>query len=220
MEEKESKSTVKRAIEKLIVRNDKWIEHIIQEDVPASHRMFAAESYYRSFWESAEHSIILIDEDYSIIDVNPAFCDLVEMTAAEICTKNLKDFIPCYNLHTDMVNIDAMVRGDQYSFSDDHCVQSKPTKKPVPVRIVATRVPASLQHPFRHIVMHIYEKGDDGYPLQIPSPVYQGSWGDVLKKAVKEHFTGVLITLVVLFVLCATSGGLAPIIQKLFEWLM
>lgn len=210
---------ITKAVEDLIVKSDKWIEHIALKNTPLSHKMFAAESYYKAFWQNAEHAMLLLDENFKIVDVNPAFCELVQITAADATTKSFRELVPDYRFRTDYVNIKSIIHGDQYSFSGDNDIrESFDNNKLIPVRIVATRVPANLHHNFKHIIMHIYELAPyNDQILRQPTPVREETWGEILKCCVKTHFVGALVTIFTIILLVACSGGLSPILQKLVE---
>lgn len=220
MESPETPETpITKEIEELIVKSDKWIEHIAEKGTPLSHKMFAAESYFKAFWQNAEHAMLLLDENFKIVDVNPAFCELVQITAAEATTKSFRELVPDYRFRTDYVNIKSIIHGDQYSFSGDNDIKEEfSNKKLIPVRIVATRVPANLHHNFKHIIMHIYELSpyNEQY-LRQPKPDHKETWGDVFRCCLKKHFVAALITLSTILILAACAGGLNPLLQKLLE---
>lgn len=204
-------------IAKLIVKSDRWIEHIADSEAPYSHRMFAAESYYNAFWEHSEHAIILLDDKCNILEANPAFCEMVNVTAAEATSKNFQDLIPSYHYRTDYVNIKSIIKGDIYSVQTDNEINHEFTgKRKIPVRIVATRVPSSLQHPFRHIVMHIYElDAFEGAHQVVSMPPM--TFNQTLCKSIQEHFAAFLFAIVSIIFMIALQGHLGDLFLKLME---
>lgn len=180
--------------------------------------MFAAESYYNAFWEHSEHAIIILDEDCNIIEVNPAFCELIGVTTAEATSKNFKDLIPSYHYHTDYVNIKSIIKGDVYSTQTDNELNHEfMNKRKIPVRIVATRVPSSLQHPFRHIIMHIYEL--EAFSEPKPILMQTASFKQTIQKAVYDNFSKVLFALIAIMMMIALQGHLGELLSKMFQLL-
>lgn len=187
-------------INKLVQRSDQWIEHIAGDDAPPSHRMFAAESYHKAFWEEADHAIILLDEKLNIIEANDSFCELMDITPAEASKKSFRELVPGYRLHTDYQNITALIEGRNSSFQVDEVIEAK---RPIKVRIVAKRVPTALHRPFRLIIMHIYESEIFQEFNVSPKEVQPKSLKQAFFNGVQQNFGGVLFTIVLIIFMIA-----------------
>ena len=75
------------------IRPDKnWIEISENAEIPAT-RMFTSESYYRSFWDLAEHGVVLVDNNKQIIYANPFIGMIYERTKFEKRGHQYENFI-------------------------------------------------------------------------------------------------------------------------------
>lgn len=171
------------SVDTLVEENRKWLEHSVKQSIPITHRMFVNESYYKSFWEYADHAIIIADKDKNIIEANPAFCELLGITPMEARKVNIFNLIPEFHCQTDFTNINAIISGDVYSFTSDSLVQKgiNGDSKYIPVRIVATRVPSQLHENFQHIIIHIYLRGWQSSPISEGEILKSVSWSDAIK---------------------------------------
>lgn len=130
-------------------------------DATTSHVMFTSQSYLDSFWIHAEHGIFLLDENCNIIDANPYFLDIIGCTLTELHTKKLSDITPHEFHRTDFTNINAIILGKQYSYSRDiEVLNPDDHNKLIPVKLIATRIPSSLNYPFKHIIVQVYPRLD------------------------------------------------------------
>lgn len=216
--QQDKESLLTQTNEKDPVRPDKeWLEHIKQEKSSFSHRIFTDYSYYLSFWQNSEHSIILIDESGSIIACNPHFCDLVDQTIGELKNKSFFDLIDKKHFKRDIVNIQEVIDSAIYSYSTESQIE-KHHSNIIPVQLIATRIPATLSHPFRHIVVHLYELHD---ATIVRNPTYEKvkngiyGWKELFLQPwfVKLAF----VFLIILMVLITLSGHLIPVVDKLLE---
>lgn len=198
----------------VVKADDQWLKHIKEEDAPFSHKMFTDSSYHMTFWEKANHGIILIDEEGDIISANPYFCDMVGKTISELRHQSFYKLIDSRYFKKDILNIEEVINSAVYSYQSD--TQLIKHKNLVPVRVLATRVPATLSHPFRHIIIHLYRLRD----VQIiKNPDYEKTknyiygWKELFLQPwfVKCAF----IFLSLLAILVSLSGHLVPILEKL-----
>lgn len=194
--------------------DEEWLEHIKEENTPYSHKMFTDPSYHLSFWQKANHGIVLIDEEGSIITANPYFCDLVDKSISELRHESFYKLIDARYFKKDILNINEVINSAAYSYQSD--TQLTKQTKLVPVRILATRVPSTLSHPFRHIIIHIYRLRDVHI---VKNPEYEKTknyifgWKELLLQPwfIKSAF----VFLTILAVLLSLSGHLVPILEKL-----
>lgn len=206
--------------DKDIVRPDKeWLEHIQTTKSSYSHRIFTEYSYYLSFWQNAEHSIILIDEEGKIIACNPHFCDLVGQTVAELKKRSFFELIDRKHFKRDIVNMQEVIDSSVYTYSADTQLENQNIhSNKIPVQLIVTRIPATLSHPFRHIVIHIYELHD---ATIVRNPTYEKvknniyGWKELFLQPwfVKLAF----VFLIILMILITLSGHLIPVVDKLLE---
>lgn len=204
-------------VNEIVKVDNSWLEHISREDSPKSHRMFTDQSYHFSFWQNAEHSIILIDEDGNIITANPRFLTLTGNTLAELQECNFFDMIDRKNFRRDQANIEAIIDSNIYSYVSKTKILSKSSKKDyIPVKVVATRVPSTLNHPFRHIIVHLYEMPDKRVVKNSEvTDMEPFEWKRLFSQV---WFVKMCFWLVgLLAVLVSLSGHLQPILEKLLE---
>lgn len=204
-------------VDELVRADRNWLEHILDADSPKSHRMFTEQSYHYSFWQNAEHSIVLIDEDGNIITANPRFLTLTGNTLPELQECNFFDMIDRKHFRRDQANIEAIIDSNIYSYVSKTKILGKNSKKDyIPVKVVATRVPSTLNHPFRHIVIHLYEMPDKRV-------VKNSEVTDMEPFEWKRLFTQVWFVKMcfwlvgLLAILISLSGHLHPILEKIME---
>lgn len=198
----------------LVKPDETWLEHINDDNTPFSHKMFTDPSYHSSFWEKANHGVILIDEEGNIITANPYFCNLVGKSIGELRNQSFYQLIDERYFKRDILNINEIIDSAAYSYQSDTQVINHKTL--IPVQILATRVPATLSHPFRHIIVHMYKLG--GAQI-VKNPSYEKTknyiygWKELVFQPwfIKLAF----IFLTILVVLISLSGQLVPILEKL-----
>lgn len=194
--------------------DEEWLEHIKEDDAPFSHKMFTDGSYHSSFWQNANHGIILIDEEGEIITANPYFCDLVGKSISELRHQSFYKLIDGRYFKKDILNINEVINSAAYSYQSDTQLVKK--EDLVPVRVLATRVPATLSHPFRHIIIHLYKLRDRHIvrnPEYEKTKNYVYGWKELFLQPwfVKCAF----VFLTILVILISLSGHLVPILEKL-----
>lgn len=203
-----------------IVQLDKeWIEHIQGEDAHSSHRMFTSESYYKSMWESAGHAIMIIDSNGEILEANTYCLELLEATGAEVENSQMKDIIPDPLWKEEYANFKTVLNGQRYKSTSEIEINTiNKKKKLVPVRMIVTRVPASLTRPFQHSIIHIYEL----QPLTNIESTYGGgpdyanmSWTQLLKSIVVNHIGKVIATIITIVLALLMSGNLMNVIDRI-----
>lgn len=205
--------------DEVVYADEEWLAHIHNPNTPYPHKMFTDQAYHFSFWQNAEHSIILIDEAGKIISANPRFCNLIDTTLAEIKGNSFYELIDSRFFKRDLVNIEAIIDSKVYSYINRSQIKTNKKKTNlIPVKVVATRVPATLNHPFRHVIIHLYEMPDatiirnrEVVDLQMQAD----GWKGVLRQ---PWFIKSAIWLVALLaILISLSGNLLPLIEKLID---
>lgn len=179
--------------------------------------MFTSQSYYDSFWATAEHGIILCDNKGKIISANPYMRDLLHAQLSDLQSRNIFTLISERFLKQDYTNINAIINSNIYSYSTDNEFKEphNPTKL-IPVHIVATRVPSSLHQPFQHLIIHIYEMRGAVLYDNIPSSIKEsGDWKSIIKQPWFLKWCFALLSLII--ILTSISGQLFPLIQKILE---
>lgn len=203
----------------MAVRADQdWLEDTANSPV-SSVRMFTSESYHRSFWDLAEHGIVLLDADKNIIEANPYFVQLVGMSAADLEGKNISEIVTTRHWRTDNVNLNALIKGSYYSYSNEEEIIHIGVKSTdlVHVRIIVTRVPSTLTDEFQHFLVQVYkiEKAIqiDGQPFVNQA---NQSYSNIIKNLLMQPWfvQTALWVLLILIVALTLSGNLMPVIEK------
>lgn len=198
-----------------------WIDYIKGSNAMASHVMFSSQSYLDSFWIHAEHGIFLLDENTNIIDANPYFLDMLDCTLAEVQTKKLADITPNEFHRTDFTNINAIILGKQYSYTKDSELTKKMDKgNLIPVKLVATRVPSSLNYPFKHIIVQVYPRlnYDDMKKFGLTYTEDKSLLSIFKSLLFQPWFTKSLFALIAFIcIILAFSGDLAMVINKCID---
>lgn len=206
----------------MAVRTDEeWMKST--KDSPVSSvRMFTSESYHRSFWDLAEHGVVLLDKDKNIIEVNPYFVQLVGISAADLEGRNIAEIVGNRYWRSDNVNMNALMKGSYYSYSNDEEIIHITARQNdlIPVRIIITRVPSTLTEEFQHFIVQVYKIEKtvqvDGQPFV--NQINQ-SYGNILKNLLMQPwFVKTALWLIfILIIALALSGNLMPIIEKLIH---
>lgn len=202
---------------KLVKADETWLEYIKKDDTPNSHKMFTDQSYHYSFWQNAEHSIILIDEKGNIISCNPRFLTLTGNTLAQLKGCNFYDMIDRRYFRADQINLEAIVNSNIYSHvGKTQIATNRKDKHLIPVKMVATRVPSTLNHPFRHLVVHLYEMPD---AVIVRNREVQDMQPFEFKRLfLQPWFVKSAMWLIgLLAILISLSGQLQPLLHKLIE---
>lgn len=203
----------------MAVRADQdWLDDTANSPV-SSVRMFTSESYHRSFWDLAEHGIVLLDADKNIIEANPYFVQLVGMSAADLEGKNISEIVTTRHWRTDNVNLNALIKGSYYSYTNEEEIVHIGAKSTdlVQVRIIVTRVPSTLTDKFQHFVVQVYkiEKAVqiDGQPFVNQA---NQSYSNIVKNLLMQPWfvQTALWILLILIVALTLSGNLMPVIEK------
>ena len=196
-----------------------WINHLQGDDSSTAQRMFSSESYYKTFWEYSLNGVIIIDECGTIIEANPAFCDLLGLTFNEVHGENIKRFVADGEFREDMRIIDTLVVGKAIDVVKEEYVKFKfKDGGPfVPVRLKAVRIPTTINGKFRHILVQFYDQrkaykgGDDG-DLDMSKP-----WSYLIKVILFKHFGKVASVLLFLLFMVALSGNLGQVVTAIIE---
>lgn len=201
--------------------DDTWMEDA-QNSSTSSVRMFTTESYHRSFWDLAEHGIVLLDADKNIIEANSFFVNLVGISAADLEGRNIADIVDGRYLRTDNINLNAILNGRYYSYStDEEITQIRGNRHQlIPVRVIVTRVPSTLTDGFQHFIVQIYKIERtvqiNGQPFVNQN---EQSFTNILKNLLMQPwFVKTALWIIFILIIALTlSGNLMPIIEKLIN---
>lgn len=205
-----------------VVRSDKeWLEVSENAEVPAT-RMFTSESYYRSFWDLAEHGVVLVDNNKQIIYANPYFVHLIGITGAELIGMHISEIIDTRYWNVDNVNMNALIRGGQYSYSnEEHIVRhANKNNELIQVRVIVTRVPSTLTADFQHFIVQVYKIERavqvNGQPFVNQN---EQSYTNIFKNLLMQPWfiKTALWFLAILVIMLTLSGNLMPVIEKLLN---
>lgn len=205
-----------------VVRSDKeWLEISENAEVPAT-RMFTSESYYRSFWDLAEHGVVLVDNNKQIIYANPYFVHLIGITGAELIGTHISEIIDTRYWNVDNVNMNALIRGGQYSYSnEEHIVRhANKNNELIQVRVIVTRVPSTLTADFQHFIVQVYKIERavqvNGQPFVNQN---EQSYTNIFKNLLMQPWfiKTALWFLAILVIMLTLSGNLMPVIEKLLN---
>lgn len=200
------------------LKREEWLEYISRDDAPISHKMFTCQSYFDSFWERCDHGILILDENCNVIEANPYFLDLIGSNLTEIKNKSLQDVVSERTIVADYTNITSIIKANQYSYETNTEVNYKfKGVKLIPVKLIASRVPSTLNLPFQHVIVHIYEI-KDAFVYTENDYICNKSWGELLKIWFsKGWFTKwLLVLLTIIILILGYNGNLLDFIQMLF----
>ena len=204
----------------LVRPDEKWIEDT-KESEYSSVRMFTSESYHRSFWSLLEHGVVLLDEQYKIIEVNPYFVELIGVQAANLIGTDIREYISPEFVHKDTVVMDSLIDGLDSSYCHDESIVKQDRRKTIiPVRIIVTRVPSHLLEDFQHFIVQVYKKNT---ATEINGQQYirkvDQTWGDIFKGLfLQPWFAKFFIWFIfIIIVLVTLSGDLLPLIDRIFS---
>lgn len=205
-----------------VVRSDKeWLEVSENAEVPAT-RMFTSESYYRSFWDLAEHGVVLVDNNKQIIYANPYFVHMIGVTSAELIGMHISEIVDTRYWNVDNVNMNTLIRGGQYSYSnEEHIVRhAGRNNELIQVRVIVTRVPSTLTADFQHFIVQIYKIERavqvNGQPFVNQN---EQSYTNIFKNLLMQPWfiKTALWFLAILVVMLTLSGNLMPVVEKLLN---
>jgi PAS domain S-box-containing protein len=205
-----------------VVRSDKeWLEVSENAEVPAT-RMFTSESYYRSFWDLAEHGVVLVDNNKQIIYANPYFVHMIGITSAELIGMHISEIIDTRYWNVDNVNMNTLIRGGQYSYSnEEHIVRhANKNNELIQVRVIVTRVPSTLTADFQHFIVQVYKIERavqvNGQPFVNQN---EQSYTNIFKNLLMQPWfiKTALWFLAILVIMLTLSGNLMPVIEKLLN---
>lgn len=205
-----------------VVRADKeWLDVSENAEVPAT-RMFTSESYYRSFWDLAEHGVVLVDNNKQIIYANPYFVHMIGVTSAELIGMHISEIVDTRYWNVDNVNMNTLIRGGQYSYSnEEHIVRhAGRNNELIQVRVIVTRVPSTLTADFQHFIVQIYKIERavqvNGQPFVNQN---EQSYTNIFKNLLMQPWfiKTALWFLAILVIMLTLSGNLMPVIEKLLN---
>lgn len=205
-----------------VVRPDKdWLEVSENAEVPAT-RMFTSESYYRSFWDLAEHGVVLVDNNKQIIYANPYFVQMIGITGAELIGMHISEIVDTRYWNVDNVNMNTLIRGGQYSYSnEEHIVRyTGRNNELIQVRVIVTRVPSTLTEDFQHFIVQVYKIERavqvNGQPFVNQN---EQSYTNIFKNLLMQPWfiKTALWFLAILVIMLTLSGNLMPVIEKLLN---
>lgn len=203
----------------MMVRADNdWLDRSATSEV-SSVRMFTSESYHRGFWDLAEHGIALVDKDKRIIEANPAFVQMVGISAAELEGMAVSEIVDTRYWRSDNVNMNALIRGAQYSYTSEEEINHHEGRNInlIPVRVIVTRVPSTLTEDFQHFVVQIYKIEKtvqiNGQPFVNQN---EQTYGNIFKNLLTQPwFIKTAVWLIaILAIMLTLSGNLMPVLEK------
>jgi PAS domain S-box-containing protein len=71
-----------------------------------------SEARFRAVFENALNGVALFDEEFALIDLNPAFCRLLDRSRDSIVNRRLADFVPA-DRHAEFQEIDSKLASDK-----------------------------------------------------------------------------------------------------------
>lgn len=201
--------------------DEEWMKDA-QASETSSARMFTSESYHRSFWDLAEHGIVLLDKDKNIIEANSYFVNLVGISPADLEGRNISEIVGPRYWRTDNINLNTLLKGKCYSYTNDEELISNSNHREhlVPVRIIATRVPSTLTDDFQHFIVQVYKIQRtveiNGQPFIRQN---EQSFANIFKSLLMQPwFVKTALWVIFILILALTlSGNLIPIIDKFFS---
>lgn len=201
--------------------DEQWLSDTETSEV-SSVRMFTSESYHRSFWDLAEHGIVLLDNNKNIIEANPYFVQLVGISQADLEGRAISEIVAARYWRSDNVNLNALIKGSYYSYSNEEEIVHIAGKhnELIPVRVIVTRVPSTLTDQFQHFIAQVYkiEKAVqiDGQPFVNQA---NQSFSDIIKGLLMQPWfvQTALWIIFVLIIMLTLSGNLMPVIEKLIN---
>ena len=205
-------------MEKKVQGSKEWMNYIQGGDATDGQCMFSSESYYDSFWSDAAHGVAIISEEGSVIDANPAFCQLLDIPYNEACGLHIRDFVADGAWREDMRTIDTIAIGrlgettteERWKF---HLNNNGPF---IPVRIRAIRIPTNRAQVFKHIILHVYDLRSTRYDVQ-GTNWSNKTWGEIWKEVLMNHFGKIAFILITLFILLGLNGTLGETVDKAIE---
>lgn len=206
---------------KAVRLNKDWLEVSENAEVPAT-RMFTSESYYRSFWDLAEHGVVLVDNNKQIIYANPYFVQMIGITGAELIGMHISEIVDTRYWNVDNVNMNTLIRGGQYSYSnEEHIVRhAGRNNELIQVRVIVTRVPSTLTEDFQHFIVQVYKIERavqvNGQPFVNQN---EQSYTNIFKNLLMQPWfiKTALWFLAILVIMLTLSGNLMPVIEKLLN---
>lgn len=206
---------------KVVRADEDWINDTKTSPV-SSVRMFTSESYHRSFWDLAEHGIVLLDANKNIIEANPYFVQMIGITAADLEGRNIAEIVGGRHWRTDNINLNALMKGTYYSYTNEEEIVAVEHGRNnlIPVRVIVTRVPSTLTEDFQHFVVQIYkiEKA-----VQINGQPFVNQVNQPLENIFKTLLTQkwfvqtALWVISILIVCLLLSGNFAQVFEKIFN---
>lgn len=201
--------------------DDEWLKDASTSESSSS-RMFTSESYHHSFWSLLEHGVVLVDENKNIIEANPYFVQMIGISAAELVGMHISDIIDARYWRADNVNMNAIIRGVQSSYSsDEELVQHQGRRTElIPVRVIVTRVPSTLTDQFQHFIVQVYKIEKviqiNGQPFVNQN---EQSYGNIFKNLLMQPwFIKTALWVICILVLMLTlSGNLMPVLEKIMN---
>ena len=203
---------------RIVQGSQEWIEYTMTTDATDGQRMFSSESYYDSFWEDAAHGVVIISADGSVVDANPAFCQLLDIEYKEAIGIHIRDFVADGAWREDMRTIDTIAIGRLGGTTTEerwkyHLNNNGPF---IPVRIRASRIPSNKAKEFKHIILHVYDLRNVRYDAQGTNWANK-QWSEIMKEVLMKHFGKISFILITLLILLGLNGTLGETVDKVIE---
>lgn len=215
-------ANTRRSIKSDVVKADEaWLTHIKNPETPTSQCMFTSESYYTALWEHLHHGILIVDQDGEIIEANRKAIQILKTTGIEIEDCNLKDIIPAGEWDVEYGDYRTVVEGKTHEAIREMNVKTVQDKfKTIPVRLVTTRIPWSLTHPFQHTIIHLYPlvSTKQLQNLEKHEDISNQSFKDVIKEYIKTNGNAIIAAICFILLLIFLSGSLGNLVTDLSKY--
>lgn len=179
--------------------------------------IYSTRDYYYVGWEIARHGLLVVDFKGHIVDANPFFCEKIDFQRSELIGKSVNDFcVRSEDLHgSDSINILTLLQSVNQQ-STNQCEMTTKENKLYRCRWVANRIPADLQYPFSHSIVHVYFLGETNYTKIINQvEKIEKKESNVLYKILDSVWTKFAIILVI--ILTALGGSLPEILKHIIN---
>lgn len=205
-------------LNRIVEGSKEWMQRIQTENSADGERMFSSESYFEAFWDCVGHGVAIISEDGKVIDANPAFCNLLEITYKQAVGLNVRQFVADGQWREDMRTIETMAIGRQGEIVTEERWNKKlnPNGPFIPVRVRAMRIPSERTRPFRHIILHVYDLRSSRYDMQGNNWANK-NFQELCKELLMTHFGKIAFLIFALIVCMALNGNLGESIDKIID---
>jgi hypothetical protein len=147
---------------------------------------------------------------------------MIGITSAELIGMHISEIIDTRYWNVDNVNMNTLIRGGQYSYSnEEHIVRHvNKNNELIQVRVIVTRVPSTLTADFQHFIVQVYKIERavqvNGQPFVNQN---EQSYTNIFKNLLMQPWfiKTALWFLAILVIMLTLSGNLMPVIEKLLN---